>query len=224
MPLLPTLLAVLLASPEAPTSTGASEELATSPLHSRAALLHQPEVYAGGGALSTSYGFHGGRWGELFSVQHLGARWLAGGFTLEGGVLAAQPLGQRDVGTGLTTDLRLGWTWSQLTATAGASLQYAAGAQPRTQLLPTARLEWRPGDFGLSAGVFDVHAIAPARLSVEFRDYGLGFVAPLGLEARARFQLGQRLSLRVQGLAFQAGNAQVALLMISGFLLPGVGS
>ena len=126
------------------------------------------------------------------------------------------PRPQRERGLGGGASARLGWTGERLSITGGAWAQLAPLAQPSLQYAPTLRAAWRFDCFAVSAGVFDLHALAIARLSVETEDFGLGYVAPLGAEAHATLRLGRGFGVRVQGLAFRVGDAQVGFLMLSG--------
>jgi hypothetical protein len=162
--------------------------------------------------------FRGGIAGDVFFTQQLEARWLFGGFTLEGAVLHALPMGGSALFS-VTGQLRVGWTWRRTTVTAGALAQVAPGT-PATQWAPTLTAAHTFDRFGLSAGIFDVHGIALARASFEQELFGVGYVAPIGLEAHTRFRLGSAVFLRVQALAFRVFNAQVAFVSLSGVFEP----
>lgn len=190
----------------------ADPEVAASPL-ARVMLGRRVEVGTGG--FTSGYGFEGGQWGDAFSTQQVEARWLFGGLTLEGGILNALPVASPGATLSLTGHLRLGWTWSRATVTVGALAQFAPGT-PSTQLLPSITGAYAFDNFGLSAGLFDLHGFSIARVSFEKEYFGLGYVAPLGAEIHARLPVWRSFDGKVQALAFRAFNAQVAYLGISG--------
>src|SRR5439155_8747069 len=96
------------------------------------------------------------------------------------------------------------------------SAQYAGDGPGRVQLLPTLRARVFFDAATVTVAAFDHFAIAPAELSVEYRGFTLGYVAPLGALAGARFRLAENTQLDVTALAFRLGNAEVALLTLSG--------
>lgn len=173
-------------------------------------------VSIGAGAYSTSYGFFGGSWTNGFATQQAEARWLSGGFTLEGGVQHALPVGATAAAQAVTGHLRLGWTFSRATVTAGAVAQWAPTVRPSIQLVPSVTAAWAFDRFGISGGLFDVHGLALARISYEREHFGVGYVAPLGAEAHGRIHLSRSFSLHIQGMAFRAFNAQVLYFSASG--------
>lgn len=215
------------AAPLAVSSPAPQAEASSSPVAATAARsdaltrnLLGNRVSVGGGAYSAGYGFNEGAWNDAFATQHLDARWRLGGWTVESGLQNAVPLGSTVAAQALTAHLRLGWTGARGTLTAGAMGQFASAARPATQLLPTVTAAWRFDRFGLSGGLFDVHGLAPVRISFEHTHFGFGYVAPLGAEAHGRFNLAGAFDLQVQGMAFRAFNAQVFYLGLSGVFVP----
>lgn len=170
------------------------------------------EVTFGVGALGTA--------ADLFTTQSLAARGFVGGLTLEGSLMNALPVVSQAWGPSLTATARAGWTFERLSFALGAALQIAPAAQPATQLLPSARVGYAFDRFALSAAVFDLDALALARVSVDVGNWGVGYLAPLGAEAHARFPVAPRYALRVQLFAFRAASAQVAFLSLGGSFLP----
>jgi hypothetical protein len=178
-------------------------------------------VSVGTGALDMGYSFEGGSWMQLFATQQVEGRFLFQRFTLEASLLHALPVSGSLATRAFVTQLRLGWTGERFAITGGPSFQIAPEAKPSIQLLPTIRAAWMISDsgLGLSAGIFDLHAEAPVRLSIELSElFGFGYAAPLGLEAHAALPLGRDFQLRAQGLALRAANAKVAMLLVSAAL------
>jgi hypothetical protein len=87
---------------------------------------------------------------------------------------------------------------------------------PAAALLPTLRLDLDFGVVGVVLGVLDHLALMPAHLDVKLGRYSVGWVAPLGLLAGADFVLLNGFGLRVLGFLFKLGNAESAMLTLSG--------
>lgn len=207
----------------APSGTAApapSLEVDAALPHSAARRVFGNELTLSAGALGTAFDFQGGRWGDLFTTQAVEARWLLGGLTLEGSVMDALPVVSQTWGQSLTATARAGWTFDRLSFAVGAAANFAPTAHPVAQLLPSARVGYAFDRFALSAAVFDLHALALARVSVDVGSWGVGYLAPLGAEAHLRLPLTHRFGLRLQALAFRAGSAQVAFLSVGGSFLP----
>lgn len=174
-------------------------------------------VSAGLGVIDTGFSFADGAWAQLFLAQQAEVRWPLGSVALEGSLLHALPASGSSATRAFTAQLRAGWATDRFTVAAGPSLQYAPEAQPWAQWLPTARAQWAMFErLGLSAGVFDIHALAPFRISLEAEHFGAGYVAPLGAEVHARLPFGGNLELHLQGLALRIANATIAALLVSG--------
>lgn len=174
------------------------------------------EVQVGAGVLGQGYGFEAGRWGDAYATQQVEARWRFGTPTIEGGILHALPVATSGAAQGFNFHLRAGLTGARYSVTVGANAQLAPAANPALALLPSVRAAYLFDGFGLSAGLFDTHGLAIARLSAELGDYGIGFVAPLGAEAHARFRFNDSFGLQVQGMVFRAFSSQVAFVTVSG--------
>lgn len=192
--------------------SSAQTSVSASPLE-RVLLGRRLEV--GTGAYGSSYGFEGGSWGNGFSTQHVDARWLFGGLTLEAGLLHSLPVSSGGAVNSFNPHLRLGWTWSRGSVTVGAVANLAPGT-PAAQYLPSVSAAYAFSGFGLSAGLFDMHGRSIARISFEQEYFGVGYVAPLGAEIHARLPVWRSIDLKVQAMAFRLYNAQVGYLSVAG--------
>lgn len=184
-----------------------------------AARLLSNEVSAGVGVLGTSYSFTGGRLGETQVAPTVTARGLLGGATLEGGVLWVIPTAGT-TSTSLTAAARLGWTGRRWSVLAGVLLQWAAGATPALQWLPTLRGSVDFGPFGLTLGVFDSLGLVPAHLSADVRvgrgGFSVGWVVPVGAILSAHLPLDERFGLRLSAFAFKLLQSEVAMVTLAG--------
>jgi hypothetical protein len=166
----------------------------TLPLLLAAALFAQTEpattVEVGLGGLGVGTTFQGGRWGGASGLGYAFARHGLGRLSVEGELATTLPLGD---GPTLTTQvqLRAGYRSSRFGVWAGPSLQLAPSAQPAWLVLPTLRARLTIEPVTLHLGVFDLHGLAPAHLSASFRDFTLGYVAPLGVRAAYRWARAQ---------------------------------
>ena len=177
--------------------------------------LLKREVTAGIGALGMGYTHSTGRTGDFFFVPAATGRALFGGFAVEGSLSAAAPTAGDGPATSVTAQLRLGYSWQRFALLAGPSAQYIGIGPSRIQWLPTASARLGFEGWALAAGILDDHAIAPATLSLEVGQFGVGYVAPIGALAQARFPLTPTLNLLVRGLAFRLMNAESAFLTVS---------
>jgi hypothetical protein len=177
--------------------------------------LLEPEVSAGVGALGIGFTHAAGRTGDFFLVPAAEGRALFGGFAVEGSLAVAAPTLPDGPATSVTAQLRLGYSWHRFALLAGPSAQYIGIGPSRVQWLPTARARLGFEGWAIAAGIFDDHAVAPATLSVEIGQFGLGYVAPVGALAQARFHLGNRLDLLVRALAFRLFNTETAFVTVS---------
>jgi hypothetical protein len=208
----PLLLAVLLAA-EAPAVE------ATAPPKEPERLV-APEVAAGLGILGASYSQPGYRLGDAHLTPVVTARYLLGGFTTDAGVLLVAPLTGDGMALAFTGSLRIGWTWRKWSAVGGITMQWASGATPSLQWLPSLRVSGDFGPFGMTLGVLDQLALVPAHLAFDFkverRKFSVGWVAPIGLIAGADLPITERFGLRITAFAFKAFQAEVAMLTIAG--------
>lgn len=183
--------------------------------------LLSTELEARVGAMGLAYGFEGGRWGDLYVTPAVQGRWQLGALGLDGGVLLTVPTSGEGAGFGGRVSVRAGFVGERFAIFAGPVVEYGAVAVPALQILPSLRAQASFGAWGLSAGLFDHHALALAHLTVELGDYGIGYVAPLGLTAHARFWLTPQMALSLQALAGTIGNTQQALLTTGLVFRPG---
>lgn len=182
--------------------------------------LVAPEVTAGVGFLGSSYSQPGLRLGDAQLAPVVTARYLLGGFTTDAGVLLSVPLTTDGVALAFTGSLRVGWTWKKWSVVAGAVMQWASGATPAMQWLPSLRLSADFGPFGMTLGILDQLALLPAHLSFDLkqgpRRFSIGWVAPIGLVAGADLPVTERFGLRFHAFAFKAFQAEVAMFTVSG--------
>jgi hypothetical protein len=115
----------------------------------------------------------------------------------------------------VTAQLRVGYSWRRFALLVGPSAQYIGIGPSPIQWLPTASARLGFEGWALAAGILDDHAIAPATLALEVGQFGVGYVAPIGALAQARFPLTDRMDLLVRALAFRLMNAESAFLTIS---------
>jgi len=206
------LLAVLLAA-EAPAVEGVAPPAA-------AERLVGPEATAGLGVLGASYAQPGYRLGDAHFTPVVTARYLLGGFTTDAGVLLAVPLTRDGMALAFTGSLRIGWTWRAWSAVGGVVMQWASGATPASQWLPSLRVSGDFGTVGMTLGVLDHFALVPAHLSFDFRAerrrFSLGWVVPIGLVAGADLPLSEGFGLRCTAFAFKAFQAEVAMFTVAG--------
>lgn len=200
-----------------------------------AALLAQPspepaprllatELAVGLGVSGQGYTYSGGRQGDLFVDRLVEARLVLGGFTYD--TSASFPMETRPGGasTGVNAVARIGWTGERWSVVGGASLQFVPRAEPSRQWLPSLRASYSFGGWGLSAGLFDHYATAPAHLTLEVGNYGVGYVAPLGALATARFRLRDFFGVKVAAMAYRLFTTDVAMVTVCISAGPGWGT
>ncbi|MBI3182835.1 MAG: hypothetical protein HYZ28_11915 [Myxococcales bacterium] len=191
--------------------------LATSPATPELLLSHEGAM--GLGLSGVGYTHGGGRWGDLSLERVVSARLVFERFLR--GLTADASLGQSlpplggGVAPSTSLSLRAGYTGERFSLVGGAVGQYSLSAQPRLQLLPTFRAQLRLGELSFVAGVFDYRGQAPAHLTFEVGDFGLGYVAPMGALVTGRIRLAEHVGLEATALAFRLANAEVAMLTIS---------
>ncbi|HLL54841.1 MAG TPA: hypothetical protein VK447_14905 [Myxococcaceae bacterium] len=178
--------------------------------------LNCTEVSAGLGAIGVGNSVGGVRWGDMYIAPVLEGRLLLGsGFTVEGDSLITLPTQSGGPSTGMYLLARAGYTGERFSITAGPALQLATNASA-VQLMPSIRGQYSFGGWGLTAGVMDLHGLAPFHLTVDIGDYGIGYVAPLGAQVHGRFRLNDNFGLRVQAMGFALGYTQVAMVTVAG--------
>lgn len=176
--------------------------------------LLRSEVAASTGIYGSAYTATGLRYGDALWAAGAEARGLIGGLTGELSVLGLFPLASNQAAGSLELVPRVGWSGYHWSLLAGAAVQVAPAARPVTQVLPSLRAQVDFGRFGLSAGVFDIYGQVPLHLSAELGDFSIGYAAPLGLVASARFRLPKGLRLRVQGFVYRLFDAEAGMLTL----------
>jgi len=171
--------------------------------------------------LGQGFAFSSGRWGDLYVTPSLEGRYRYGLLGVDGALLFSIPSGANGAGLGARVTARLGFVGDRFSIFAGPVIEYGTAADPALQILPSLRAQASFGSWGLSAGILDHHALALAHLTAEIGDYGIGYVAPVGATAHARFWLTPRMAVRVQALACAIGNTQQALLTVGLVFRPG---
>lgn len=213
--LLPTLLALALSSAPDPVREPAVPPLAAAPARALG-----PELGTSVALLTGGYSFQGGRWEDAYVANTMSARFLLDGFTLDGGLFTLLPLERGGPGASTALTARLGYTGERWSVVGGAVVGLGFSAQPRLQLLPSAKGLYRFGPVALEAGLFDLHGQVPAHLGASYGPVGLAYVFPLGGRARVDIPLSSRLGLRAEGFIFQYGGVRTSLLSVGVFGRP----
>lgn len=172
------------------------------------------ELRADMGLLTGGYGFDGGRWQDTWLASATSARYLLGGFTVEGGGLSLLPLERGGPHLSTTLSARAGYTGERWSATGGAVLGIGYRARPVLQLLPTLKGLYQVGAVALEAGLFDSFGQVPAHLGAAYGPVGLAYVFPLGGRARVDLPLSTRAGLRLEGFLFQYGDIRTSLVTV----------
>jgi hypothetical protein len=187
---------------------------AATPEEGTSARLLRPEVAASTGIYATAYTATGLTYGDAMWAAAAQARGLIGGLTGDLSVLGLFPLASNQAVGSVDLVPRVGWTGYRWSVLAGAAVQIAPVAHPVAQVLPSLRAQVDFGRFGLSAGVFDIYGQVPFHLSAEVGDFSLGYAAPLGFVASARFKLPKGLRLRVQTFVYRLFEADAGMLTL----------
>jgi hypothetical protein len=176
----------------------------------------RPEVSAGIGVGGAGYTFAGGRWGDALLMPYAVGRGLLGPVTLELEVNASVPLsGNGTTGTFMLIP-RIGWAGQTWHVLVGVTLQISPGVPSPLQVLPSLRVRKNfTESVGVSAGLFDLHGLAPFHLSAELGAFDLGYVAPIGVTVGMRFRLPvANLAIHLRGLALRLYNSELALVTL----------
>jgi len=177
--------------------------------------LESNVVEVGTGIFGAAYTATGARMGDTQWAVSARGRYLFGGLTGEAEVLALFPLTGNGAATSVALVPRIGWTAAHWTVVVGANVQLAPSAVPTASTVPSLRAHVRLTDgIGLSAGVFDYYGQVPFHLSAELGDYSVGWAAPLGLVASARWHLPAHLTLRVLGFVYRLYNQEAGMLSV----------
>ncbi|MFP2928938.1 hypothetical protein ACLESO_27820 [Pyxidicoccus sp. 3LG] len=172
------------------------------------------ELGTGVGVFTGGYAFAGGRWQDAYLANTTTARYLLGGFTLDGGLLSLLPLERHGPGGSTTLTARLGYTGERWSAIGGAVLGFGYTSEPHFQLLPSVKGLYRVGPVALEAGLFDAHGQVPAHLGASYGLVGLAYVFPLGARGHVEIPLAARAGIRVEGFVFQYGDVRTSLLTV----------
>jgi hypothetical protein len=174
------------------------------------------EVSAGLGLLGTSFIARGARWGDFMWSPGVSGRVEWHGLTAEATVLFSVPDAPLGLAPSWSGTARVGYTGQRWLVQGGVAFGYTRGAQPGWTVLPSLVGRYDFAAIGVSAGVFDLAGLVPARLSAEFGRFSVGWVFPIGLIASGDVPLPDGFGLRVTGFAFKLGNAETAMVMFSG--------
>ncbi len=177
------------------SAAAAEEEVAPQPP------VRNTEVALTLGAWSASSAYQGGRSGALFATGDLEARYVFHLLALEAGLVTQLPFVPNGPGWGVSALARLGVSTGRFSVTAGALVSFAPSPAP-AQVLPSLSAAVRLGPTVASLGLFDRFAAAPARLSLEWHELGLGWVFPLGGEAFGRIHVAPSWAVELRALAF----------------------
>ena len=214
-PLPPALIALALSS--APAS---ARELASAASGAEPARALVTELGTGVGLFTGGYAFEGGRWEDAYLANATTARFLLGGFTLDGGLFSLLPLERGGPGGSTTLTARLGYTGQRWSVVGGGVMGVGYTAEPLLQFLPSVKGLYRVGPVALEAGLFDAHGQVPAHLGASYGPVGLAYVFPLGGRARVDVPLAARAGLRVEGFVFQYGDVRTSFLSVGIFGRP----
>lgn len=157
-------------------------------------------------ALSESNAYFGGRSGDLFAMLALDGRYLRGYFLGEASFVAGVPVTAGGSRGAAALVARVGASIGRFAGTIGALVNYAPTPAPFSPL-PSLSLAVRVGPTVITAGIFDRLAIAPVRVGVEWRKYGVGWIFLIGGEAHGRFPVAEHLELEARVLAFSLGKS-----------------
>lgn len=173
------------------------------------------EAGLGGSVGFSGYQTPGGRFGETVTGRLLFGRLVLGGPTVEVRARLDLPLDAGSRTQSGVAELRLGWTGARGSVIAGVVLHHGFFAQPPLQVLPSARAQVKVGEVTLVAGLFDDLGFAPARLSVERGDFGVGYLAPFGVESHFRLRLLEYVGVLFQAMALRLGPAELLMATVS---------
>ncbi|QSQ22199.1 hypothetical protein JY651_44925 [Pyxidicoccus parkwayensis] len=206
---LPALLAVTLSSAPGPAREMATASSAVEPPRALTS-----ELGTAVGLFTGGYGFEGGRWEDAYLANTTSARFLLGGFTLDGGLLSLLPLERGGPGGSTSVTARLGYTSERWSVVGGAVVGLGYTSQPLLQVLPSVKGLYRVGPVDLEAGIFDANGQVPAHLGASYGPVGLAYVFPLGGRARVDIPLAARAGVRLEGFVFQYGDVRTSLVTV----------
>jgi hypothetical protein len=181
--------------------------------------LHD-EIAAGVGVLGNSFQVVGARLGDTQLAPGVFARKQLSFFTVEGSLLAAIPFDKQTVGFALLGLARVGYAGEHFFIQGGAALQWANGAKPAVEILPTLKAGFLTEKVGVTFGLFDYYGLLPAHLTLNFNknnsSFLLGYAAPLGLTVGFKTQLTSKIQISMTAFAYKLAQAEFGFLMLQG--------
>lgn len=174
------------------------------------------EWSAGAGALLSTTRHGAGQYGDVYVVPEARGRLTLGPVLLDGQLQVSIPTSAEALFSTAVT-ARVGVAFDSWNLAVGPWVQWnPAATQSPVQILPSLRAEARFGRWGLALGILDEHAQIPLHLSFLFDQHELGFVAPLGAQARTSFVVGDSVRIGIHAMGFQALQLSMYRLTISG--------
>ncbi|NMO18305.1 hypothetical protein HPC49_38125 [Pyxidicoccus fallax] len=195
------------------SAPGPAAEPAAPPSAEPARAL-EAELGTGAGLFFGPHAFDDTDWDGTSLASASSARFLLGGFTVDGGLFSLLPLERGGPGASTALTARLGYTGTRWSVVAGATVGVQYTADPLLQVLPSVRGIYRVGPVTLDAGLFDAHGQVPAHVGATYGLVGLAYVFPVGGRARVDIPLVPRAGLRVEGFVFQDGDARTSLVSV----------
>jgi len=152
----------------------------------------------GTGALADSFGFAG----AAARLRHEKLSWLLVEVAADG----LAPLSRDGSHAGGAGVARLGYAGSKFAFGLGVNAHVDDTPIPAS-VLPSFALTYRPGPVAVTLGILDRPVGPLAHLTLEVGSYGIGYAAPLGFDAFARFRLTRTAALHLGVFGYQAFGA-----------------
>jgi hypothetical protein len=143
------------------------------------------------------------------------AEWL-----LQPELIVAVPLALDGPKASSTLSVRGGRRFGAFSALVGVSTNWSPQGAPQWQVLPSLELGYAFDQLKVRAGLLTLHAMAPAHVTVDWNNFELGYIAPLGAIAGYRFAISPSLTLRLHGFGFALFNS-VRGMVTASIELPG---
>jgi hypothetical protein len=153
--------------------------------------------------------------GEAVTGRLLFGRLVLQGPTVEVRARLDLPVNSESTAQSGVAELRVGWTFERASVVAGVVVHHGFFAQPPFQVLPSARAQVKLGEVTLAAGLFDYLGFAPLHLSVERGDFGVGYLAPFGVESHFRLRLLEYVGVVFEAMALRLGPAELVTATLS---------
>lgn len=180
--------------------------------------LERPSAALDVGALGAGYTATGTRIGGAHALISFRTQQRLGALAAELGTHWVAPLDADGASHAAAVGLTAGIvrpTWSLLV---GGMAQWADGARPVVQWLPQLRASVAVGGLGLSLSVLDRLGLVPLRLAAEVRvgpaELSIGWIAPVGLAARASVAVVEAVAVRAEAMAFKVAWTEYALVSL----------